>query len=90
MREKFKTYELEEIIAYTLRLFGEGTQVICEMALMAVGAGLIRAHEPAIGIAGTGREADTAVILNPTNSQIVLDMRILEILCKPRFCLGES
>jgi hypothetical protein len=85
VRKKLGTYELEEIIAYTLRIFGEGMKVVCEIALMAADAGLVRTDEPAIAIAGTGRGADTAVVLRPTNAQTFFDMRIMEILCKPRF-----
>lgn len=85
VRKKLRTYELEEIIAYTLRIFGEGMKVVCEMALMAADAGLIRVNEPAIAIAGTGRGADTAVVLRPANAQTFFDMRIMEILCKPGF-----
>ncbi|MGB5933390.1 MAG: pyruvate kinase alpha/beta domain-containing protein, partial [Anaerolineae bacterium] len=62
VRKKLGTYELEEIIAYTLRIFGEGMKVVCEMALMAADAGLVRTDEEVIAIAGTGRGADTAVI----------------------------
>ena len=90
VRKKLKTYELEEIVAYPLRVFGDGTKVICEMALMAVDAGMIRAHEPVIGIAGTSRGADTALVVDPTNAQTFFDMRIMEILCKPRFSSEES
>jgi hypothetical protein len=75
--EKLNTCEPEEIIACTLRIFGDATKVICEMMLMAADAGLIRAHEPAIGIAGTRRGAD--------NTQSFFEMRVMEILCKPRF-----
>jgi hypothetical protein len=85
VRKKLGTYELEEIIAYTLRIFGEGMKVACEMALMAADAGLVRTDEPVIAIAGTGRGADTAVVLRPANAQTFFDMRIMEILCKPRF-----
>jgi hypothetical protein len=85
VRKKLGTYELEEIIAYTLRIFGEGMKVVCEIAMMAADAGLVRTDEPAIAIAGTGRGADTAVILRPANAQTFFDMRIMEILCKPRF-----
>ncbi len=85
VRKKLGTYELEEIIAYTLRIFGEGMKVACEMAMMAADAGLVRTDEPVIAIAGTGRGADTAVVLRPTNAQTFFDMRIMEILCKPRF-----
>jgi hypothetical protein len=85
VRKKLGTYELEEIIAYTLRIFGEGMKVACEITLMAADAGLVRADEPAIAIAGSGRGADTAVVLRPANAQTFFDMRIMEILCKPRF-----
>ena len=84
VRKKLGTYELEEIIAYTLRIFGEGMKVVCEITLMAADAGLVRTDEPAIAIAGTGRGADTAVVLRPANAQTFFDMRIMEILCKPR------
>ncbi|MGC8786369.1 MAG: pyruvate kinase alpha/beta domain-containing protein [Anaerolineae bacterium] len=85
VRKKLQTYELEEIVAYTLRIFGEGMKVACEIALMAADAGLIRVGEPAIAIGGTGRGADTAVVLLPTNAQAFFDMRIMEVLCKPGF-----
>lgn len=84
VRKKLGTYELEEIIAYTLRIFGEGMKVACEITLMATDAGLVRTDEPVIAIAGTGRGADTAVVLRPANAQTFFDMRIMEILCKPR------
>jgi hypothetical protein len=85
VRKKLGTYEVNEIMAYTLRIFGEGTKVACEIALMAADAGLVRTDEPAIAIAGTGRGADTALVLRPANAQTFFDMRIMEILCKPRF-----
>jgi hypothetical protein len=85
VRKKLGTYELEEIVAYTLRIFGEGMKVVCEIALMAADAGLIRVQEPAVVIAGTGRGADTAVVLQPANAQSFFDMRIMEVLCKPGF-----
>ncbi len=87
VRKKLGTYELEEIIAYTLRIFGEGVKVACEIALMAADAGLVRTDEEVIAIAGTGRGADTAVILVPANAQTFFDLRILEVLCKPRLGL---
>jgi hypothetical protein len=90
VRRKLGTYELDEIIAYTLRIFGEGMKVACEIALMAADAGLVRTDEPVIAIAGTGRGADTAVLLRPANAQDFFDMRIMEVLCKPRFALPKG
>jgi len=90
VRKKLGTYQLEEIIAYTLRVLGEGMKVVCEVAMMAADAGLVRTGEPVIAIAGTGRGADTAVVLRPANAQAFFDMRIVEILCKPRLDLPKG
>jgi hypothetical protein len=60
-------------------------KVICEMAAMASDSGLIRTDEEVIIIAGTGKGADTAVVMQPAHSQDFFDMRIKEIICKPRF-----
>jgi hypothetical protein len=84
VRKKLGTYELDEIIAYTLRTFGQGVKVCAEIALMAADAGLARTGEPGIAVAGTGRGADTAVVLIPANTQTFFDLKIMEILAKPR------
>jgi hypothetical protein len=84
VRKKLETYELEEIVAYTLRIFGEGTKVAVEIALMAADAGLIPTGEPCISVGGTDRGADTAILLKPAHAQNFFDLRIMEILAKPR------
>ena len=85
VRRKLDTYQLDEIIAYTLRLFGEGMKVVCEITLMAADAGLIRTDEPVLAIAGSSHGADTAVILRAANAQDFFELRVNEILCKPVF-----
>jgi len=84
VRKKLGTYLTDEIIAFTLRTFGQGMKVCAEIALMAADAGLARTDEPCITVAGTGRGADTAVVLVPTNAQGFFDLKIMEILAKPR------
>ncbi len=84
VRKKWGTYEIDEIVAQTLRIFGEGTKVCVEIALMAADAGLVRVGEPCIAIGGTGRGADTALVLIPANVQQFFDLRVLEVVCKPR------
>lgn len=84
VRKKLDTYELEEIMAYTLRIFGEGTKVAVEISLMAADAGLLSTKQPCISIGGTGRGADTAILLRPAHAQDFFDVRIMEILAKPR------
>ena len=85
VRNKFNTYIIGDIIASTLRIFGDGMKVACEIVMMAADAGLVRTDEEVIAIGGTGRGADTAVVLNPVNSQKFFDLRVKEVLCKPRF-----
>ena len=84
VRKKLGTYELDEIIAYTLRMFGQGTKVAVEIALMAADAGLISLSNPCICIGGTGKGADTAILLKPVHAQDFFDLRIMEFLAKPR------
>jgi hypothetical protein len=68
-----------------LRVFGQGTKVVCEIALMAADAGLVRTDEDVVVIGGTGRGADTVVVLRPVNSTDFFDLKVKEILCKPHF-----
>jgi hypothetical protein len=84
IRRKFNTYQNSEIIAYTLRTFGEGMKVVFEISMMAADAGLIKTTEDVIAIGGTGRGADTAVVLRAANTQDFFDLKIKEIICKPR------
>ncbi len=84
VRRHFNTYQTEEIIANTLRVLGQGMKVVCEIALMAADAGLVRTDTEVIAIAGTGRGADTAVVLQPANAQDFFNLRVKEIICKPR------
>jgi len=84
VRKKFKTYQLEDIIANTLRILGEGMKVCCEITLMAADAGFINIEKETVSIGGTARGADTALVLKPANTQNFFELKIKEILCKPR------
>ncbi len=83
VRKKLDTYEVEEIIAYTLRTFGQGMKVVAEIAMMAADAGLAPVDQPAMVVAGTGRGADTAVVLIPIHAQTFFDLKFLEVVCMP-------
>jgi hypothetical protein len=83
VRKKLNTYQVDEIMAFTLRTFCEGIKVTAEMAMMAADAGLVRTDEPVIAIAGTASGADTAVVLKPANAQGFFDLRFLGIICMP-------
>jgi hypothetical protein len=84
VRRRFNTYQVDEIIAQTLRVFGQGTKVACEIVLMAADAGLIRTDEEVISIGGTGSGADTALVIKPAHTQDFFELKVKEVLCKPR------
>jgi len=71
-------------VADTLRLFGQGTKVAVEVAVMALDAGLIPYGQDIIAVGGSGRGADTALVLRPAHSGEFLQTKIREIICKPR------
>lgn len=83
VRLRFNTYQVDEVIAETLKLFGVGVKVAVEVSLMAADAGLIRAGEEVLCVGGTGAGADTAVVLRAVNTADFFKLKIREILCKP-------
>lgn len=72
------------LISATLRIFGTGMKVACEISMMAADAGLVNTNEDAVVVAGSGRGADTALILQPVNANRFFDLKVKEIICKPR------
>lgn len=84
VRKKFETWQVEELIAQTLKVFGQGTKVAIEVSLMAADAGLVSTHDELIACGGTGHGLDTALVLKPTHAQTFFDIQVLEIICKPR------
>ncbi len=84
VNRKFNAIQVDEIIAHVLRLFSAGVKVGCEVSCMACDAGLVKPGSEVIAIGGTGRGADTAIVVRATNTHTFFDLRILEIICKPR------
>lgn len=81
---KFGGINPAEIMAYTLRMFSQGVKVGVEIATMAIDAGLIPHGERIIAVGGSGRGADSAIIMKPAHAKDILDTRIEEIICKPK------
>ena len=85
LSKKYSMHLFGDTIATTLRIFGQGMKVVCEIAIMAADAGKVPADEDVIVIGGTGRGADTVVLLTPVNTRNFFDLKVREILCKPHF-----
>jgi uncharacterized protein len=71
------------IIADTLRLFGQGTKVAVEITIMAADAGMLSGKD-IVSVGGTGSGADSALVVKPAHMSNFLDLKIREIICKPR------
>ncbi len=84
LAKKFSGVYPTLLVAQSLRRLGEGTKVCCEIVMMAADAGLIPEGEEVIAVAGTGRGADTVTIIRAATSKRFLDLKVLEILAKPR------
>ncbi|MCW4036240.1 MAG: hypothetical protein NWE75_03525 [Candidatus Bathyarchaeota archaeon] len=83
VRRKFDTVGAADIVAQTLRMFGQGMKVVVECAAMTADAGLIPVDKDIISIAGSGKGADTAVVLKPAHLHSLFDLYVREIIAKP-------
>ena len=76
-------YSQQDLVANTLRIFGQGMKVCGEIVAMAADAGLIP-FEDVVAVAGTNRGADTAVVIRANSSNRFFQIKVREILAKPR------
>lgn len=75
-------YSQQDLIANTLRIFGQGIKVCAEIVMMAADAGLITPAD-VLAVAGTARGADTVALIKPQSSNNLFDLQVREILVKP-------
>jgi len=73
-----------EIIAQTLRIFGQGIKVAVEIAVMALDAGLIPHGEDIVTIGGSAAGADAAIVIRAAHSNKFFQTEVREIICMPR------
>ncbi|SHG52589.1 hypothetical protein SAMN02745221_00395 [Thermosyntropha lipolytica DSM 11003] len=84
IRNQFGGVYPAEIIAQTLRIFGQGIKVAVEIAVMALDAGLIPFGQEIISIGGTSSGADAAIVIQPAHSNHFFATEVKEIICMPR------
>ena len=73
----------QALISAVLRMFGQGMKVCVEIVAMATDARLIPVDD-VIAVAGTGRGADTAAVIAAKSTNRLFDIKVREILAKPR------
>ena len=74
IRTKANT-SIETLIADTLRMMGQGTKVCVEIVAMACDNGLIESGKNVLAIAGTGKGADTILVIKSANSRRFFDLK---------------
>jgi len=72
-----------QAVANFLRLFCQGVKVCVEILFMAGNAGLVEEGERVVVVAGTGRGADTALVMTGGTTTNLKGAHISRILCKP-------
>lgn len=70
------------LMADTLKIFGQGTKVAVEVAVMAADAGTLSGKD-VIAVGGSSQGADTALVVKPAHAARIFDLKIREIICKP-------
>jgi hypothetical protein len=83
IRNQFGGVYPAEIMAQTLRIFGQGVKVAVEASVMALDAGLVPYGEDIISIGGTAEGVDAAIIIRPAHSNYFFKTEVREIICMP-------
>jgi uncharacterized protein len=71
------------LMADTLKIFGQGAKVAVEITIMAADAGALSGGD-IIAIGGSSKGADTALVVKPAHQSSFFDLRVREVVCKPR------
>ena len=82
---------MEGMIDSTLEIFGSGTKIAVEIAIMATDAGKVDPGREVISLGGTYKGLDTALIVKTSNSHEFFErFEVREIIAKPRFMVHED
>ena len=74
------SYEYPELVRTAYRRFCEGAKVAVEIPMIAADAGLISMDEEVVSVG----KWDTALIIKPATSDRFSELKVRELICKPR------
>ena len=83
MMRKKNRFSEEAMVADALRMFGQGTKVAVEIVAMASDANLLPVGD-VIAVAGSGKGADTCLLVAANSTNQFFDIKVREVLAKPR------
>jgi hypothetical protein len=81
--EILRTYSFP--VAGPFRRFSQGVKAAIECTIMAADAGAVPVDEDIIAVAGTGKGADSAIVMRAANQNRFFDMKVREIIAMPQF-----
>jgi len=74
------SYEYPELVRSAYRRFCEGVKVAVEIPMIAADARLISTEEDVVSVG----KWDTSMVIKPAKSDMFSELRIKELICKPR------
>jgi len=77
-------YDYSADVQAAYRRMSEGAKVCPEIVMLASDGGLIPLGVEVMAVAGTGSGADTAMVILSAKSRDFKELKIRELLCKPR------
>lgn len=80
IRNKYSSFQIDELMASTLRIFGDGVKVAIEVSMMATDAGCIKTNEKIISLGGKKCGIDKGLILYPKNTHNFFDIKVEKII----------
>ena len=84
IKNKLGTTGPLEIMAHTLRCFGQGVKVAVEIAVMAADSAAVPTDEDIICLGGSGTGCDAAVVLRAAHQNNFFDLRVKEMVALVR------
>ncbi len=81
--QRFRTLFPAEIMALTVNCLEKSIKKCLEIAVTAVDKKYLPAGSRVISISGESEHPDTAIVLEPSSSDRIIDTRIIKIICHP-------
>jgi len=82
--EEYGEQRPSQIVHDTLLWFGQGMAACCKCVMSATDGGLLQEGMEVVAVAGTLKGADTVAVVKAASSKRFRELKVLEILAKPR------
>lgn len=84
IKDKLGTIGPLELMAHTLRCFGQGVKVAVEIAVMAADSAAVPTDQDIVCLGGSGKGCDAALVLRAAHQNTFFDLRVREIVAMVR------